>query len=144
MIKNDPTLIKDVNDKECYTCEEGSNFKVCRPFPSADSDLKCKEQCQYQYNASAYYYDKHGTKHCYCGNAKAACNQMANVKDCDEKSSEACGLKEGTVIGNQYVDKISDQEKCQNDCKKILKSDGLYCKEEMKCVCTDPKSSARK
>lgn len=142
MIKKDPSLIKNINNTQCYTCEEGSNFKVCRPFPSATNDLKCKEQCQHQYNASAYYYDKYGTKHCYCGNAKADCKQMANIKICDEKSGtngESCSLKEGTVIGNNYVNEIDQQEKCQSECKKILKSDGLYCKEEMKCVCTDPK-----
>ena len=144
-IVQDKSLIKDVNTKTCYPCKEGSSKELCRPFPSSNSDVKCKEQCKEQcrdqYNASSYYYDKDGTKHCYCGKTKSSCEQMANVKVCDNNSDEQCELKEG-LFKEKYVNEISNQKECQDECKKILNSDGLYCKDNMKCICKNPNSDS--
>ena len=136
-IIQDPSLIKNIDTETCYPCEEGSKQKICRPNSSTEktekTEKKCKEECREKYNSSAYYYDKGGTKFCYCGNTKTRCEQLANVKACTENEKKSCKLKKGSVIKNQ--------KGCQDECKKILNSDGLYCKEDMNnsiCVCTNP------
>lgn len=135
----------DINNKACYTCAPGASFELCRTFPSARDGTECKKQCKDNYGASSYYYDKKGTRYCYCGNTKASCDQYDHLTEdkdaCNELSKDECMLIPGSIIKGadgkkDVVSEITNDGKCQEECNRILRSDGLYCPD--KCICTDP------
>lgn len=139
-IKRDPTIKAKINKEACYTCTPGASFELCRPFPSAPNDKQCADQCKDQYNATSYFYDKNGTKYCYCGKTKASCEQYDYLTSqdnaCNDKSNKECVLVSGSIINEQAVPEVTNEATCISTCNKILKSDGLYC--DNKCICTDP------
>jgi hypothetical protein len=138
----DSSLIKNINNDACNVCQEGSSYNVCMVPPEAlvNTDLKCNTKCSDQYNAKSYFYDKDGTKRCYCGKTKVSCEQVASIsKPCDGNGSDICVLRPGAYIGGVTVpETVNTNDVCKIECKKILQSDGLYCSDSNKCICTNP------
>ena len=140
-IPNKPDLIKNINNNACNVCQTGSAYNVCKdPLPDTKTDEKCEKSCSSKYNASSYYYDKDGTKRCYCGKTKISCEIAGRTTYvCDGKKNDMCVLSPNDSINNITVNKdVNNNFMCKEECKKILKTDGLYCKEQNKCICINP------
>jgi len=128
-------------DKEaCYVCTPGTNYELCKTFPSTKDDNECRTACKNQYSAKSYFY-KNKTKQCYCGKTKADCDQYRHVTEaCTRDSKEECILVPGTSIKGEPVPAdINSNQQCRDVCNKILRADGLYCAN--KCICTNPSIS---
>lgn len=146
--------INSINTEVCNACEPETETKLCRAhYTGIDNDVggeKCEEQCSTNYNADSYYYDKNGTKRCYCGNTKAKCTKYnelgSELNFCDFNSKYECILRKGKEVigadGEKHLvnEIINNEEKCQKECNKILRSDGLYCSNQ--CICTNPSFDA--
>ena len=141
-IQPDPSLIKNIKNNACNVCQEGSSYNVCMVPPESlvNNNLKCNTKCSDQYNAISYFYDKDGTKRCYCGKTKVSCEQASSVsKICDGNQTDMCILQASDYINGITVpDNVNTDDVCKIECKKILKSDGLYCSDTNKCFCTNP------
>ena len=141
-IQPDPSLIKNINKEACNVCQEGSSYNVCMVPPEAlvNTNHKCKTKCSDQYNSVSYFYDKDGTQRCYCGKTKISCEQASSINNpCDGNGRDMCVLRPNDLIGNTTVsDNVNNNDMCKLECKNILQSDGLYCYDSNKCICTNP------
>lgn len=131
------------NKKMCQTCVDGNEFETCRPNPrKGDNEEDCKEQCQNQFNAESYYFDKNGSKRCYCGKTKAICEQYKYVDDCKDGINKACKLISYMTVNDIFSSEITS-ENCKEKCKDIMKSsNSIYCDD--KCVCIEETNSSDK
>ena len=140
-IPKNSDLIQNINNNACNVCQTGSAYNVCKdPLTDTKTDEKCEKSCSSTYNASSYYYDKDGTKRCYCGKTKISCEIAGRTTYvCDGKKNDMCLLNPNSSINNITVSKdVNNNSMCKEECKKILKTDGLYCKENNKCICINP------
>ena len=89
-IPKNSDLIKNINNNACNVCQTGSAYNVCKvPLTDKKTDEKCEKSCSSTYNASSYYYDKDGTKRCYCGKTKISCEIAGRTTyDCDGKKND--------------------------------------------------------
>ena len=140
----DPLLINSIENKVCKLCTTGvHNICLINPISNTDTantESECKSNCARFNSESYYFYDKNGTKRCYCGKTKISCDAVSQL--CDGSQTEMCWLKQQTVIDRNTVsnDVSISTNVCNEECKKILQSDGLLlkCNGINKCVCIDP------
>lgn len=118
-------------------CVEATNKKICRLFPSTKTKKNCKKQCEFQFNSKTYFFDEKKSKSCFCGETQAKCQQFDGIeKECQDESASSCILKSDSFVNGKNIKKIDDQQSCQKECEKLMKSNGLFCDD--KCYCIDP------
>ena len=147
-IVENPFLIRNHNSiNSTPICVEATNKKICKPFPSTKTKENCKKKCDFQFNSKTFFFDEKKSKSCFCGETQAKYQQFDGIeKECQDKSPNPCILKSDSFVNGKNtktkrmfirnIKEIDDQQSCQKECEKSMKSDGLLC--DAKCYCINP------
>lgn len=147
----DKTLVNNINKEACYPCQTNQNLDICIDTNQSASASDCQTKCKGYNSETYYYYDENGTKRCYCGKTKLSCDNFSSLTNvCTGQGNESCILNPIDLVNNLTVSEaVKNPGVCQEECKRILNADGLYCPgtstggsiSASKCVCINPPST---